>query len=53
MIFRRFFKSFCGSEGWILSKAHEELLGCFERKILSRIYGAVQIGGVWRRCYNN
>jgi hypothetical protein len=35
-----------GSESWTLSKAHEALLGGFERKILRRIYGALQIDGV-------
>ncbi|CAG9834596.1 unnamed protein product, partial [Diabrotica balteata] len=28
------------------------MLGCFERKILRRIYGAVNENGVWRRRYN-
>jgi hypothetical protein len=41
-----------GSESWTLSKDHETLLGGSERKILRRIYGAVQIDGVWQRCYN-
>jgi hypothetical protein len=41
-----------GSESWTLSKAHGALLGDFERKILRRIYGAVQIDGVWRRRCN-
>jgi hypothetical protein len=40
-----------GSEIWTLSKVYEELLGGFERKVL-RIYGAVQIDGVWRRRCN-
>jgi hypothetical protein len=39
-------------ESWTLSKAHEEFLGGFERKILRTTYGAVQIDGVWRRRYN-
>jgi hypothetical protein len=34
-----------GSESWTLSEAHEALVGGFERKILRRIYGAVQIEG--------
>jgi hypothetical protein len=34
-----------GSESWTLSKAHEALLGVFQRTILRRIYGAVQIDG--------
>jgi hypothetical protein len=43
----------CGSECRTLSKAHEALLlGGFERKILRRIYGAVQTDEVWRRRYN-
>jgi hypothetical protein len=37
----------CGPESWALSKTHEALLGGFERKILRRTYGAVQIDGVW------
>jgi hypothetical protein len=41
-----------GSESWTLSMGHEALLGGFERKILRRIYGPVQIYGVWRRRYN-
>jgi hypothetical protein len=41
-----------GSESWTLSKAHEALLGGSERKILRRIYGAVQIDGFCRRHYN-
>ncbi|CAG9827498.1 unnamed protein product [Diabrotica balteata] len=28
------------------------MLGCFERKILRRISGAVNENGVWRRRYN-
>jgi hypothetical protein len=40
------------SESWTLSKANEALLGGFERKILRRIYGAIQIDGVWQRRYN-
>jgi hypothetical protein len=39
------------SESWTLSKSHEALLGNFERKILRRIYGAVQIDGAWQRHY--
>jgi hypothetical protein len=33
----------CRSESWTLSKAHEALLGGSERKILRRIYEAIQI----------
>jgi hypothetical protein len=36
-----------GSESWPLSKAQEALLGGFERKILKRIYGAMQTDGFW------
>jgi hypothetical protein len=42
----------CESESWTLSKAHETLIGGSERRILRRIYGAVQTHGVWRRRYN-
>jgi hypothetical protein len=41
-----------GSESWTLSEAHEALLGGSDRKILKRIYGAVQIDGAWRRSYS-
>jgi hypothetical protein len=35
-----------GSESWTLSKAHEALLGGFERKILERMCGAIQMDTV-------
>jgi hypothetical protein len=41
-----------GSESWTLSKAYEALLGAFKRKILRRIYAAIQIDGVSQRHYN-
>jgi hypothetical protein len=41
----------CGYESWTLSKGHGPLLGGFERKILRRMYGTVQIGSVRRRRY--
>jgi hypothetical protein len=41
-----------GSESWTLSEAHEALLGGFEKNGLRRIYGEVQIDGIWRRRYN-
>jgi hypothetical protein len=41
-----------GSESWTLSKAHEAPLGGFERKILRRICGALQVDGVRRTRYN-
>jgi hypothetical protein len=40
-----------GSETWTLSRSDEAMLGCFERKILKRIFGATQESGMWRR-YN-
>jgi hypothetical protein len=42
----------CGSESWTLSKAHEALLGGFERKILRRICGGVETDCVWQKHYN-
>ena len=41
-----------GSETWTLSRESENALGVFERKILRQIFGAVNIGGEWRRRYN-
>jgi hypothetical protein len=41
----------CGSESWTLSKADEAVLEGFERRILKRIYGAVQIDEVIIRNY--
>ena len=37
---------------YILTKTHEPLLGLFERKILRRVYGAVQFNEIWQRYYN-
>jgi hypothetical protein len=37
---------------WTVGKAHEALLRCFERKVLRKIYGAVQIYAFWRIRYN-
>lgn len=42
-----------GAEAWTLSKTDENLLGCFERKVLRLIFGPVCIDGVWRRRFNN
>lgn len=41
-----------GSETWTLTKRDESLLMIFERKILRKIYGAIQEDGMWRRRYN-
>jgi hypothetical protein len=38
-----------GSECWTLGKASEALLGGSERKILRKIYGAIQVDRVWNR----
>ena len=40
------------SETWVLSKTNERQLAVFERKILRKIYGPLNEGGVWRRRYN-
>jgi hypothetical protein len=42
-----------GSESWPLSKKDESPLQIFERRILRRIYGPVNEGGIWRIRYNN
>lgn len=41
-----------GSETWTLTKSDETILACFERKVLRRIYGAVEENGLWRKRYN-
>lgn len=41
-----------GAETWTLTKTDESSLMSFERKILRRIFGPVNDGGVWRRRYN-
>ena len=41
------------SETWTLSKKTEMMLGIFERKILRRIFGAVQENSNWRIRYNH
>jgi hypothetical protein len=42
-----------GSECWPLSKKEENLFQIFERRILRRIYGPINEGGIWRIRYNN
>jgi hypothetical protein len=42
-----------GSESWPLSKKDENLLQAFERRILRRICGPVNEGGIWRIRYSN
>jgi hypothetical protein len=41
-----------GSESWTLTKADEEKLRIFGRRILRRIYGHACENGVWRIKYN-
>ncbi|KAF2889883.1 hypothetical protein ILUMI_16290 [Ignelater luminosus] len=40
------------SQTWILNQKEKEALGIFERKILRRIYGGKEEGGVWKRRTN-
>ena len=42
-----------GSETWTLTKKDENLLNTWERKILRRIFGAININGEWRRRTNS
>lgn len=42
-----------GCETWVLTKRMEQLLNRWERKILRRIYGAVEDSGVWRQRTNS
>lgn len=41
-----------GSEAWVLTKSDEKLIAAFERKVLRRIYGAINEDNLWRRRYN-
>lgn len=41
-----------GSETWTLTKTQAEKLAIFERKVLRKIFGAVNEKGVWRQRYN-
>jgi len=41
-----------GAETWTLTKADENMLRIFERKIWRKIYGPVQEEGAWRIRYN-
>jgi sorting nexin-29 len=42
-----------GSETWVLPKSHEAILGVFERKILTAIFGSTNDNREWRIKYNN
>ena len=42
-----------GAETWTLTRESENALSVFEKKILRQIFGPVNIGGEWRRRYNN
>ena len=41
-----------GSESWTLNKDTCSQIAIFERKILRRIFGGVQVGNTWRIRYN-
>lgn len=41
-----------GAETWTLTQSNERLLGIFERKVLRKIFGAINEQGLWRRRYN-
>lgn len=42
-----------GSESWTILSRTAEMLDCFERKILRKIFGPVMDGGAWRIRYNH
>jgi hypothetical protein len=42
-----------GSEAWVLTKQDEMQLGCFERKILRKIYGPSHFQAEWQRRTNS
>ena len=41
-----------GSECWAMTKAHENKLLIFERKILRKIFGAIHENNNWRPLFN-
>ena len=41
-----------GSESWVLTKRGEQALDAWERKVLRKIYGPIQVNGEWRIRYN-
>ena len=43
----------CGSETRVLSKSDKVILGAFERKILTAIFGPTNENGEWRIKYSN
>jgi hypothetical protein len=42
-----------GSETWVLSKSDKAILGAFERKILTAIFGSTNDNREWKVKYNN
>ncbi|CAH2263358.1 jg23663 [Pararge aegeria aegeria] len=42
-----------GAECWVLSNKDENSLLIFERKVLRRVFGAMQDNGFWRILYNH
>ena len=41
-----------GSETWTLNKQAANIVNTFERRILRRIYGPIQVNGIWRMRHN-
>ena len=41
-----------GSETWTLNKQAANILSTFERRILRRIYGPIQVNGIWKMRHN-
>ena len=42
-----------GSETWVLSNKDENILKCFEYRVLRRIFGAIYENNTWRKGYNH
>ena len=41
-----------GNESWVHTKRGEQALDAWERKVLRKIYGPIQVNGEWRIRYN-
>jgi len=41
-----------GAESWTISNYDENLIGSFERKILRKIFGPINVNGVWGQRHN-
>ena len=52
-MYTKFFYTLYRADSWTLSKATENKLQIFERKVLRKIYGPTQEADIWRVKYNS